>query len=599
MADSVSPGSSQRGASVTWKAYVTWPSGPAASAVLPGAPGAQIAKSTTTAATNRVNNLTMNLLGGSSRLEPNVLVRRRVRVVGDQGEGRLVNLRPHTPNESVFPDPGEHDAIVEDPLDLMEQRLALLAVELSRLLLEEVFDFGEDAVRVPAAPRRQQLDSSRRVAARARSAQHDTAELLLPPARKEGGALQRPHPRLDPDGAQVVGDGLRHGVVGRLGRELATVEAVRVAGLDQELLGALRVVGVWIDGDRELDRPRDDVAGDPGKAELLGFVDRLPIDGEARGEPHPLVVPRRLRVPLLDEVEEEDPVGPRGDELQPGRPPDLLGHRARQEIRYVHLATLERGRTRRLVGDTPEDQALDARRLAPVAVERLEDQLHARGEADEPVRSGADRGLLEALVADTLDVLLGHDPAGARRRRPVERHEVGPRLLEEEPDPARVDDLQLLDLVLEELRRPAAVTLEGEFHVLGGDGLAVVELGPLAQHELVAGAVGGHRPRLREARRGQARGPRPYPRVVERVEDLERRGDGLRLRGVEPARGEGNVERPHHLACRGRLRGPHVSAERPGREKQRGGDSRSGQRSHDWPPRRTVEIWRLARRSDA
>src|SRR5206468_9477534 len=126
MADSVSPGSSQRGASVTWKAYVTWPWGPAASAVLTGTPSAQIAESSTAAATDRARNLTCGLLGGSSQLEPNVLVRRRVRVVGDQGEGRLVNLRPDTPNESVFPDRSEHDAIVEDPLDLMEQRLALL-----------------------------------------------------------------------------------------------------------------------------------------------------------------------------------------------------------------------------------------------------------------------------------------------------------------------------------------------------------------------------------------------------------------------------------------------------------------------------------------
>ena len=51
--------------------------------------------------------------------------------------------------------------------------------------------------------------------------------------------------------------------------------------------------------------------------------------------------------------------------------------------------------------------------LAPVLVERLEDQLHARRERDELVGSGADRRLLEALVADLLDVLLGHDPAGA------------------------------------------------------------------------------------------------------------------------------------------------------------------------------------------
>src|SRR2546422_335319 len=120
------------------------------------------------------------------------------------------------------------------------------------------------------------------------------------------------------------------------------------------------------------------------------------------------------------------------------------------------------------------------RSMARLAASRTRWSRHGGGEVDDPGGSGADGGLFEALFAAPLDVLPGHDPAGARRRRPVERHDVGPRLLEEEPDPARVDDLHLLDLVLEELRCPAAVTLEGEFHVLGGDGLAVVKLGPLA-----------------------------------------------------------------------------------------------------------------------
>src|SRR5438093_12533324 len=97
MADSVSPGSSQRGASVTWKAYVTWPWGPGASAVLTGTPSAEIAESSTAAATERGRNLTCALLGGSSQLEPHVLVRRRVLVVADQGQGRLVPLRPDAP----------------------------------------------------------------------------------------------------------------------------------------------------------------------------------------------------------------------------------------------------------------------------------------------------------------------------------------------------------------------------------------------------------------------------------------------------------------------------------------------------------------------
>ena len=249
-----------------------------------------------------------------------------------------------------------------------------------------------------------------------------------------------------------------------------------------------------VDRERELHVPGDDVASHTGEAELLGLVDRLPIDGKARGEPHAPVVPRRPGVPLLGEVQEEDPVGPHGGEREPGRPPHVLGHGAVQEIRDVHLATLQGGRARRLVGDALDHQALDARRLPPVGLEGLEDELHPRGEADKPVGPGADRDLLEAVVADALDVRLRHDPARAGRGRPVERHEVGPWLLELKPDPARVDDLHLPDLVLEELRRTAAVALEGEPDVLGRDGIPVVKPGRLAQHELVAGAVGRHRP---------------------------------------------------------------------------------------------------------
>src|SRR5262245_25294807 len=44
MADSVSPGSSQRGASVTWKAYVAWPAGLAACKTPAGAVRAAIAR---------------------------------------------------------------------------------------------------------------------------------------------------------------------------------------------------------------------------------------------------------------------------------------------------------------------------------------------------------------------------------------------------------------------------------------------------------------------------------------------------------------------------------------------------------------------------
>src|SRR5438552_1898896 len=56
------------------------------------------------------------------------------------------------------------------------------------------------------------------------------------------------------------------------------------------------------------------------------------------------------------------------------------------------------------------------------------DELDAWPEGDEPVRAGADRRLLEALLTDALHVALGDDPGGARRRGAEEGHEVGPRL---------------------------------------------------------------------------------------------------------------------------------------------------------------------------
>src|SRR4030095_12476522 len=132
------------------------------------------------------------LSGSASRLEPNVLVRRRGRGRGNQGERRLLHSRSEGADESVLPDRGEHDALVQDLLDLMQQLLALLAVELLGLALEEILDLGEDAVRVPAIFRGQALDASGRVAACALHAQYDAAELLLRPRRQERGALHCP-----------------------------------------------------------------------------------------------------------------------------------------------------------------------------------------------------------------------------------------------------------------------------------------------------------------------------------------------------------------------------------------------------------------------
>src|SRR5216683_4118715 len=121
------------------------------------------------------------------------------------------------------------------------------------------------------------------------------------------------------------------------------------------------------------------------------------------GLPHPHIMPWRSRIPLLREIDPE-----RGRvarlEGEPGCALQLLGKLAADPIDAVDLATLERRQSRRTVGDALEHQAFDARRLAPILLESLHHQFDAGRERDEFVRSGADRRLLEAVVADFLEV---------------------------------------------------------------------------------------------------------------------------------------------------------------------------------------------------
>ena len=213
------------------------------------------------------------------------------------------------------------------------------------------------------------------------------------------------------------------------------------------------------------------------------------------------------------------------------------------------------------VGDHAQDQALDRRGLAPVAVEGLQHQLDPRLERDEAVGAGADGRLLEAVLADLLDVLPRHDPRRGGGLRPVVGHEVGPRLAEPEADVSGIGRLDGGDPVLEGLGEDAAIALEGELDVVGGDGLAGMELRALAEDELVDEPVGRHGPRLGQARRHRLARHRLDERVVQPVQDHERRA-GERLRRVEIRGDQGRVHAPRHLALgRGAGRGGRGEAE--------------------------------------
>jgi hypothetical protein len=123
--------------------------------------------------------------------------------------------------------------------------------------------------------------------------------------------------------------------------QIARVEAVRVAGLGQELLGLGGIVGVRVDGHCELEVAGHEAAGQARLAQGLGVVQRLPVQRVARGQAHAAIGPGRLRVPHVEVVQIERRDAARERHLEARVALELLGLRDVQKIRQVHLAALE------------------------------------------------------------------------------------------------------------------------------------------------------------------------------------------------------------------------------------------------------------------
>ena len=250
-----------------------------------------------------------------------------------------------------------------------------------------------------------------------------------------------------------------------------------------------------------------------------------------------------------------------------------------EQVGDVRLAALDHGQPRRRLQHALEHQALDARHLAPVPLVGFHHELDARLLADELVGPETDRMLQEAVLADLLDVLLGHDPGGAGGEGAVEGHEVGPRLVQVEAHARGADDLHVLHLLVEQLAPGAR---EAELDVLGRERLAVVELDSLAQLELVRALVGADRPRLGQARRVVVAGHRLHHRVVQRIEDPEGRERAGHLAGIVPGRHQRDVDGEAHLALGLGLGGRpgHAAGDDEGAREQEGGDGTSRGLAH-------------------
>ena len=125
--------------------------------------------------------------------------------------------------------------------------------------------------------------------------------------------------------------------------------------------------------------------------------------------------------------------------------------------------------------------------------------------------------------------------------RAEEGHEIGPRLVQVEAHDARIDDLDLLDVFVQDLRGGAVVALEAELDVLGGQRVAVVEFQVRAQLEFIDQAVLALAPGFGEARTHLLSGIGTHQRVMDRVQHAERRDLRRRAGRVEPARRDRHV----------------------------------------------------------
>src|SRR5213594_20166 len=157
------------------------------------------------------------LIGGASLLQPHVFDGRRPRVRIDQHQSGLRHLGADPARPDVIVDGSEPHPLVKQALDLVERRLALLAVGLPGLLLEERVDVGVAAVGEGAVTRHCLRHPRRGVAVNRVDADADPTQLLRGQRRIEGSALHGPDPRLDAHRREVSAYRLPHREVRRPG----------------------------------------------------------------------------------------------------------------------------------------------------------------------------------------------------------------------------------------------------------------------------------------------------------------------------------------------------------------------------------------------
>src|SRR6266446_546296 len=270
--------------------------------------------------------LELHVLVGGEGAHPDV----RDRVPGDAGADAHQDAEVH--------DRREHRPVDRELLNLVQERFALLGVALARLLQEQIVDVGIAAVGVGALGLDERLHPARGVAGVPHRGEEEPAELLLLPVGVEGRALGRAHLHADAGRGQIVQHRLGHGREPGNPHELPRVEPVRIAGVGELLLRLGEIVRWRLDLQREVHDAGHDHARRRTQAEARRLVDLLAVQREVHREPHPLVVPRRLRIPLVGELDPEDRRVLRGHHLHPRVALETLGVGAVEHVPDVGLS---------------------------------------------------------------------------------------------------------------------------------------------------------------------------------------------------------------------------------------------------------------------
>src|SRR5205085_4018955 len=156
---------------------------------------------------------------------------------------------------------------------------------------------------------------------------------------------------------------------------------------------------------------------------------------------------------------------------------------------------------------------------------------------------------------------------------------------------ARIDDLDLFDMLLQRLGAGAVVAFEAELDVLGRDRVAIVESESLTQTELVGLAILALLPGFGEARTHLLPGIGADERVVNRVEHAERRDLCRRARRIEPGRRDRHMPGHDGASLRRRTLGSERrrrAGEDPERQQNRRHAAAQPERPHPAPPDRPM-----------